>query len=138
MAALASVNDVVIIAGKEYTAQERERIETLLTLVSDTLRVEAERVGRDLDAMVNNSPEYASLVRLVTTDIVIRSLRQSSDGEPMTQEAQSAMGYSWSGTYAIPGGGVSNAIMRNDLKRLGLRRQRYGVIEFMSGGDCDV
>ena len=27
------------------------------------------------------------------------------------------------------GGGIANAIMRNDLKRLGLRRQQYGVIE---------
>jgi hypothetical protein len=48
----------------------------------------------------------------------------------MTQESQSALGYTWSGTYAIAGGGIAQAIMRNDLKRLGLKRQNYGVIEY--------
>ena len=47
----------------------------------------------------------------------------------MTQESQGALGYTWSGTYAIPGGGIAAAIMRNDLKRLGLRRQRIGTVE---------
>jgi hypothetical protein len=56
-------------------------------------------------------------------------MRQSSTGEPMSQESQAALGYSWSGTYAIPGGGIAQAIMKNDLKRLGLRRQRMGVID---------
>ena len=31
--------------------------------------------------------------------------------------------------YSIPGGGIASAIMRNDLKRLGLRKQHYGAIE---------
>ena len=56
-------------------------------------------------------------------------MRQSLDGDPMTQESQSAIGYTWSGTYAIPGGGIAGAIMKNDLKRLGLRKQQYGVME---------
>ena len=52
------------------------------------------------------------------------------------QESQAAIGYSWSGTYAVPGGGIANCIMRNDLKRLGLKRQRFGVIEWY--GDDNV
>ena len=59
-----------------------------------------------------------------------RALRQSVDSEPMQQESESALGYSWSGTYAIPGEGVAGAIMNNDRKRLGYLRQRYGVMEF--------
>ena len=73
-----------------------------------------------------------SVVKLVTVDIVARAMRQSLEGEPMTQESQSAINYSWSGTYAIPGGGIASCIMRNDLKRLGLKRQRYGIIDFYS------
>ena len=73
---------------------------------------------------------YENTVKLVTVDIVARSLRQSTESEPMTQESQSALGYTWSGSYAIPGGGNAAAIMRNDLKRLGLKRQKIGVIEF--------
>lgn len=129
----ATLADVVALTGKEYTADEQARIEALLPLISDTLRIEAQKVGKDLDAMVNDSAAYASVAKLVTVDIVVRVLRQSQDGEPMTQESQGALGYTWSGTYAIPGGGIAAAIMRNDLKRLGLRRQQIGTVELWDG-----
>lgn len=131
MSAFATLEEVTALSGKAYTSEERERITTLLPLVSNTLRFEAIKVGKDLDSMIDDdeSGAYTSVVKLVTVDVVTRVLRQSTDGEPMSQESQSALGYSWSGTYAIPGGGIAAAIMRNDLKRLGLRRQRYGVID---------
>ena len=129
----ATLADVVALTGKEYTADEQARIEAILPLISDTLRIEAQKVGKDLDAIVNDSAAYASVAKLVTVDIVVRVLRQSQDGEPMTQESQGALGYTWSGTYAIPGGGIAAAIMRNDLKRLGLRRQQIGTVELWDG-----
>lgn len=135
MTEFATLADVIALSGKTYTSAEQERIITLLSIVSDALRYEAEKVGKDLDAMAGESLSYASVVKLVTVDVTIRAMRQSADGEPMTQESQSAIGYSWSGTYAIPGGGIASSIMRNDLKRLGLRRQRYGVVEFYGGGE---
>lgn len=125
----ATLAEVEALTGKTYTANEQARIEVLMPMVSDALRFEAEKVGKNLDAMVSASDTYASVVKLVTVDIVVRVLRQSQDGDPMTQETQSALGYSWSGTYAVPGGGIAGCIMRNDLKRLGLRRQQYGVME---------
>lgn len=137
MSNFATVDDVICIAGKEYTENEQNRIAVLLELISDALRTEAEKVGKDLDQMVIDSQSYANTVRLVTADVVIRAMRQSQDGEPMSQESQSALGYTWSGTYAIPGGGVAGAIMRNDLKRLGLRRQRYGVMETWEPGSTE-
>lgn len=133
MSDFATLDDVMILTGKAYTSEEQDRIAALLPLVSDALRVEAERVGKDLDAMSAGSESYASVVKLVTVDIVVRVLRQSFDSEPMSQESQSALGYSWSGTYAVPGGGIASAIMRNDLKRLGIRRQKYGVINLWEG-----
>lgn len=129
MSAFATLAEVTAITGKTYTSDEQDRINTLLPLVSDALRFEAVKVGKDIDEMISASESYVSVVKLVTVDVVVRAMRQSTDGEPMTQESQSAMGYTWSGTYAIPGGGISGAIMRNDLKRLGLRRQRLGVIK---------
>ena len=129
MSAFATLQDVTLLTGKAYTTEEQERITALLPLVSDALRYEASKVGKDLDKMADGNESYASVVKLVTVDVVSRALRQSMDSEPMSQESQSALGYSWSGTYAIPGGGIAAAIMRNDLKRLGLRRQRIGVIE---------
>lgn len=125
----ASVDDVLAVTGKDYTIDEMSRIETLLELVSDTLRVYATDVGKNLDEMAADGTAYANVVKLTTVDIVTRAMRQSLDGDPMSQESQTALGYTWSGTYAIPGGGIAGAIMKNDLKRLGLRKQRYGVME---------
>lgn len=129
MRAFATIGDVQLITGKVYSAEDGERVRTLLMLVSDTIRYEAEKVGKNIDEMIASSDSYESVVKAVTVDVVARFMRQSQDGEPMSQESQSALGYTWSGTYAIPGGGLSGALMRNDLKRLGLRRQQYGVIE---------
>ena len=132
MSSFATLADVILLTGKTYTAEEQERITALLPLVSDALRYEADKVGKNLDDMVYENPTYESVVKVVTVDIVGRVMRQSMSGEPLSQESQSAMGYSWSGTYAVPGGGIAGSIMRNDLKRLGLRRQQYGTIEFYS------
>lgn len=136
MSDFATLEEVLALSGATYTTAQQERIDVLLPLVSDALRVEAKKVGRDLDAMIEADETYGSVVKLVTVDVVVRALSLKSDDEPMTQESQGALGYTWSGTYAIPGGGIANCIMRNDLKRLGLRRQRYGVIEWY-GGDQD-
>lgn len=133
MASFATVADVLEITGKDYTGAEMNRIETLLELISDTLRVYATNIGKDLDKMAGANTAYANVLKLTTVDIVIRAIRQSFDGDPLTQESQSAIGYTWSGTYAIPGGGIAGAIMKNDLKRLGLRRQQFGTIEFYDG-----
>ena len=127
--AYATIQDVITLSGKMYTAEEQERIGALLPLVSDALRYEAVKVGKDLDQMIENDTTgaYASVVKLVTVDILVRVMRQSMEGEPMSQESQGGLGYTWSGTYAVAGGGIAAAIMRNDLKRLGLRVQRYGM-----------
>lgn len=127
MSDFATLVDVISLSGRTFTSDEQERITALLPLVSDALRYEAEKVGKDLDEMAEDST-YASVVKLVTVDVVMRVMRQSMESEPMSQMSQSAMGYSISGTYAIPGGGIAQSIMRNDLKRLGLRRQSMGVI----------
>jgi len=134
MADFATVNDVIAISGINYTSAEQERIATLLPLICDTLRLEANKVGKDLDEMAGDDA-YASVLKLVTCDVVVRAMRQTQTGEPLSQESQSANGYTWSGTYAIPGGGIASAIMNNDLKRLGLRRQKYGVIDFYYAED---
>ena len=129
MSDFATIADVKLLSGVTYTDDDEVRIDSLLPLVSDALRVEANKVGKDLDLMIAASPQYAGVVKIVTVDVVVRVMRQSLSGDPMSQESQSALGYTWSGTFAIPGGGIANAIMRNDLKRLGLRRQQYGVME---------
>ena len=85
--------------------------------------------------MAADSEVYASTLKLVTVDIVTRVLRQNTTGDAMTQESQSALGYSWSGTYAVPGGGIAGAIMNNDLKRLGLLNQTIDSIMLWGRSD---
>lgn len=137
LSAFATVQDIIDLYGP-LTADEQTRAGSLLPLVSNALRFEAQKVGKDLDAMIATGEVISSVAKLVTVDIVKRVLRQSTDGDPMAQESEAALGYSWSGTYAIPGGGIAQAIMKNDLKRLGLRIQRYGAIEPYGGYETEV
>lgn len=118
---------------RAMTAEEEARAKELLGVVSASLRCEAKKVARDLDAMVACSEDLAAVAKSVTVDIVARTLMTSTSQEPMTQMTQSAGGYSASGTFLVPGGGLF--IKRAELDRLGLRRQRYGVIDFYGSAD---
>lgn len=132
--AFATYEDVWTLSGRDFSASEQERVTALLPLVSDALRVEAQKVGKDLDEMIAASEALASTAKLVTVDIIIRAIRQSTEGDPLTQESQSGLGYSWSGTYSIPGGGIAASIMKNDLKRLGIKRQKIGFMPLWTDG----
>ena len=123
----ATVNDIETL-WRPLSSSEQTRAAALLPLVSDELRVLAKDVNVDLDAKAAADEAYASVLKIVTVDVTVRVLRQSTEGDAMTQESQSALGYSWSGTYAVAGGGIANAILNNDLKKLGLRSQQIGVI----------
>ncbi|HEM3699035.1 TPA: phage Gp19/Gp15/Gp42 family protein [Streptococcus suis] len=104
---------------------EHDRAEALLDVVSNSLRHEAQKVGKDLDALISDNPVFASVVKSVTVDVVARTLMTSTDQEPMTQFNESALGYSVSGSFLVPGGGLF--IKDSELKRLGLKKQRFGA-----------
>ena len=122
-----ATTDDVITLWRPMTPDEIERATALLPVISDSLGYEAKKVGKDLDAMIQKDAELASVAKSVTVDVVARTLNTSTTAEPMSQMSQSAGGYSVSGTYLIPGGGLF--IKKSELARLGLRKQRYGVIE---------
>ena len=125
----ATVADMEALYGVEYDQATEERLNVLLPDVSDLIRNEGAKVNKNIDELVAADTTYATVVKVVTCDVANRVLRQSTDGEPMTQESQAALGYSWSGTYAVPGGGVAMSLMNNERKILGLKQQHYGVIE---------
>lgn len=134
MSSYATVKDVMEL-WRPLNIQEQDRADKLLPLISDCLRQEAKKAGRDLDRMIDAGEVLESVVKTVTVDVTSRVLRQKTEGDAMSQESQSALGYTWSGTYAVPGGGIANAIMKNDLKRLGIRRQRMGVIDLCGSAE---
>lgn len=113
---------------RKMDPEEEERAEALLPIVSDSLREEAIKVGKDLDEMIAERPSLSSVAKSVTVDVVARTLNTSTTGEPMSQESQSALGYTWSGTFLTPGGGLF--IKKSELARLGLKRQQIGVMDF--------
>lgn len=122
----ATVDDVTTL-WRELTIEETARTTALIPIVEDNLRVEAQRVGKDIDLLAIN-PSYANVLKSVIVDIVARTLMTSTNQEPMIQSAESALGYSQSGTFLVPGGGLF--IKNTELTKLGLKRQRYGVIDF--------
>ena len=132
MAAFASIEDLSSM-WRALTEEETERAEQLLDVVSDSLRYEAVKVGKDLDQMIADDPYLANVAKSVTVDVLARTLMTSTDSEPLTQFSQSALGYSVSGSFLVPGGGLF--IKKSELARLGLRRQRYGVIDFYDQGN---
>lgn len=121
----ASLSDITTL-WRVMSAEEEERAEALLPLVCASLRAEANKVGKDLDKMIQANEDLAEVAKSVTVDVVARTLMTATNQEPMTQMSQSALGYAMSGTFLIPGGGLF--IKKSELARLGLRRQRYGVM----------
>lgn len=126
MTPFATIEDLTNL-WRPVTPEEQLRAESLLPVVSNRLRQEAENVGKDIDQMIAESDVYEDVVKSVTVDIVARTLMTATDQEPMTQMSQSALGYSVQGSFLVPGGGIF--IKRDELKALGLRKQRMGVIE---------
>lgn len=122
----ATIEDIIDM-WRPMTPDEIKRATALLPVISDSLRYEAKKVGKDLDAMIEKDTELASVAKSVSVDIVARTLNTSTTAEPMSQVSQSALGYSVSGTYLVPGGGLF--IKKSELARLGLRRQRFGAID---------
>ena len=126
MDTFASLADVAAL-WRPLTSEELTRAATLLETVTASLVVEANKVGVDLRQRVLEDEDFAQVAKSVTVDVVARALMTSTNSEPLTQFSQSALGYSASGTYLVPGGGLF--IKRSELARLGLRRQTLGGVE---------
>lgn len=119
----ANIDDLRLL-WRAMTQQEEARAEALMGIVSAELRSRACRVGIDLDARVTEDEDLMMIAKSVVCDVVGRALMTSTSDEPMSQFAESANGYTQSGTYLVPGGGLF--IKNSELSRLGIKRQRYG------------
>lgn len=127
MSDYATINDVITIYRADLSDTEKERANALIPIVCATLRQEAKKVGKDLDQMIEADYDVALVAKSVVVDVIGRILQTPTNQAPMTQATESALGYSFSGTFLSPGGGVF--IKNSELAKLGLRRQRYGAIE---------
>ena len=126
MKTYATIDDVRQL-WREMTTEETNTAGYLLEVVAASLRSEAKKAGKDLDAMLEADEDLQIVAKSVTVDVVARTLMTSTNSEPMMQVTESALGYSVTGTYLTPGGGLF--IKKSELARLGLRRQKYGVMD---------
>ena len=127
MPVLATIEDVM--AFTTLTEEDIVKAEALLPVISARLRYEAKKVGKNLDEMIADDLDLEIVAKSVIAGIVERTLKLlKSDSPVFSQYSESALGYSYSGT--IPNPGESLYIKKNELKALGLKRQRFGVIDF--------
>lgn len=128
MSDFATINDVIAL-WRPLTDEEQAKVSILLPMVCNCLRYEAEKVGKDLDDMVEADAYLADVAKSVTIDVVKRYINDNSiDTVSMSQFSESAGGYTTSGTFLTPGGGLF--IKRTELARLGLRRQTIKVVNY--------
>jgi len=133
MASFATLSDIQALK-RELTMPEQIRATALLPVVSDTIRFEARKIGKDVDALVAGDPSFANVVKAVTVDVVMRELNTPGTQLPATQYAESAGSVSLS--YSLPNGSGRIALWPSDLKSLGFRRQQIGSLPLWNGGGC--
>ena len=125
MADFASVTDIQNLK-RALTGAEQTRAGYLLSVVSDIIRYEGQKVGKDADALVAADPAFANVVKAVTCDVVMRELNTPGTQVPATQYSESAGSVSTS--YSLPNGSGRIALWPSDLKSLGFRRQLIGSL----------
>ena len=134
MGAVYATMDDVQALGRTLTADEQEKVPQLLEIASALLRTEAKKRGYDLDQMIADDPDKGLIAKILTVNGVVRSLNAASDTSPAAvQGSQSALGYSVSYTYLNAGQDIY--FLKNELKELGIMRQKCGVLEVYDYGD---
>lgn len=120
--------DDLIKRWKPLTSDEIKQAEVLLADVSNALRLYAHDRGMDLDAMIAEYEPRAEIAKVVCCDVARREMQSLLDNGPaMSQVSQAAGGYSVSGTFLSPGGGLF--IKNAELKMLGLMRQKIKAVD---------
>lgn len=124
--AYATITDLELV-WRPMTEQEEAKATELIDEASSRIRYKAKRVGKDFDALVDEDEDLASIVKGLVCTVVKNAMNVPVDQEAMTQMSMSAGGYSWSGTYTTPGGGIK--FTKSDWKSIGLGSQSYGGLD---------
>lgn len=134
MGAVYATMDDVQALGRTLTADEQEKVPQLLEIASALIRTEAKKRGYDLDQMIADDPDKGLITKILTVNAVVRSLNAAGNSSPAAvQGSQSALGYSVSYTYLNAGQDIY--FLKNELKELGIMRQKCGILEVYDYGD---
>lgn len=124
----ASVEDYEKVYNTALNSDQHKRLLMLIELASSLLREEANKRNMNLSAVISSSDDKANVAKMVVLACVHRVMSKDDDQDmPLEQFSQSALGYTFSGTYVNPGDDLY--YLRNELKRMGIIKQRYGAME---------
>ena len=124
----ASVEDYEKVYNTALNNDQHKRLLMLIGLASSLLREEANKRNMNLSAVISSSDDKANVAKMVVLACVHRVMSKDDDQDmPLEQFSQSALGYTFSGTYVNPGDDLY--YLRNELKRMGIIKQRYGAME---------
>lgn len=124
-AVYATVSDITVL-GRSLTASEQQAAEVLLEQASAKLRLIAKKYGSDIDQLIASDEDYGDAVKNIVVQSTIRALGAvSNSGPALSQGSETNGSYSIQMTYL--NAGQSLYFLRNELKDLGILRQRYGM-----------
>ena len=109
------------------TPSETEKAEELIAEASAKIRLKAKAQGKDYDAIVTEDEDLALIVKGLVCTVVKNAMNTPSDIEGLSQMSMAAGGYSWSGTYSNPSGGLK--FSKKDWKSIGLGSQMFGGVD---------
>lgn len=135
MITYADVNDIIAI-GRSLTPADQQAADKLIEIASAKLRILGAKYGRDIDKMIADNSDYTYAIKDVVVKSVVRALDSMADNAPAAiQSSQAALGYSVSMTYLNAGQSVY--FLKNELRDLGIMRQRYGAMEVYNNASND-
>lgn len=124
----ASIEDYEKVYNIILNNEQQKRLLVLIELASSLLREEANKRKINLSAVINSSDDKANVAKMVVLACVHRVMSKDDEQDiPLEQFSQSALGYTFSGTYVNPGDDLY--YLKNELKRMGIIKQRYGAME---------
>ena len=126
MSDYATVQDIMNLK-RPRTSEEMNRALYLIPMVSSLIRVKGKSVGKDIDQMVADDPDYANIAKAVTCDVVMRELNTPGTMLPATSYSEGAGSVSQS--YSLPNSSGAIKLWPSDEKALGLRKQFLGAID---------
>ena len=128
MSDYATIQDVINLK-RSLTSEEQTRAGYLIPIISNLIRVEAQRTGRDYDQMIAETPILADVAKSVTCDVVIRELNTPGTQLPATSYSEGAGGVTQS--YTLPNSSGAIKLWPSDMKALGLKVQKINALNLM-------
>lgn len=124
-----TINDLIS-RWRTLSNDEIDKAEVFINDVENALHVYAHNRGIDLDELIGEYEPRQGLYTAIVCDIVRREMTACADESPaLSQSSLAVNGYSISGTYLSPGGGLF--VKNSELKMLGIpvKKQKARSVE---------